>query len=74
MIDPSHYQHLVTEEEKAKELQESASGHKSQEDKVISRFSNDDGWVDSYMFQDDDQMVRPTIEIKRQSSNEEKDN
>jgi len=41
---------------------------------VISRFSNDDGWVDSYMFQDDDQMVRPTIEIKRKNSNEENDN
>ena len=74
MIDPSHYQPLVTEEEKKKELLESASGRKFQEDKVISRFSNDAGWVDSYMFQDDDQMVRPTIEIKSKSSNEENDN
>lgn len=74
VIDRSHYQPLVTEEEKDKELPDSASGQKSLEDKVISRFSNDDGWIDRYMFQDDDQMVRPTIEIKIKSSNEENDN
>ena len=34
VIDPSHYQPLVTEEEKKKELLESASGRKFQEDKV----------------------------------------